>query len=69
MVAKRLECGRFTAAFCTRRDGWWFVKFCEPESAAQAGAVQTLREFGGVNAEIMKEEWRMENKFAWRGVG
>jgi hypothetical protein len=39
-----------------RRDGWWFVKFCAPESAAQAGAVQTLREFGGVNAEMMKEE-------------
>src|SRR5450432_4415758 len=46
LVAKRLECGRFTAGFA-RRDGWWFVKFCALESAAQAGAVQTLREFGG----------------------
>jgi hypothetical protein len=45
VVAKRLDCGRFTAAFGARRNGCWFVRFRPPESAAQADAFQTLRDF------------------------
>jgi len=45
VVAKRLDCGDFSPAVGARRDAWWFVGFRPPESAAQADAVQTLRDF------------------------
>jgi len=42
--------------FCARQDGWWFVRLRPAESAAQAGAVQTLRVSRGGNGETTKEE-------------
>jgi hypothetical protein len=47
VVAKRLDCGRFTAALGACRAVESSCGFRPPESAAKADAAQTLRDDGG----------------------
>jgi len=44
--AERLDCGRFSAAFARTKISRFFQTLRPPESAAEAGAVKTLRDFG-----------------------
>jgi len=44
MFAKRLDCGDFSTAFGTRGNHPVFGRLRPRESAAEAGAVQTLRD-------------------------